>query len=114
MCPVFESLVCLTPTKLFLHRLLPKNGCRCEKEEPVISLPFAKHLFRQVSVQQFEQVFKEAEREELKKRREQEYQQFLQRSHSSADVMIIAKANTPLEYPTQGLHVQPLKTIVIP
>ncbi|XP_072423470.1 beta-1,4 N-acetylgalactosaminyltransferase 1-like isoform X2 [Chiloscyllium punctatum] len=94
--------------------LLPKNGCRCEKEEPVISLPFAKHLFRQVSVQQFEQVFKEAEREELKKRREQEYQQFLQRSHSSADVMIIAKANTPLEYPTQGLHVQPLKTIVIP
>ncbi|XP_043538080.1 beta-1,4 N-acetylgalactosaminyltransferase 1-like [Chiloscyllium plagiosum] len=94
--------------------LLPKNGCRCEKEEPVINVPFAKHLFRQVSVQQFEQVFKEAQREELKKRREQEYQQFLQRSHSSADVMIIAKANTPLEYPTQGLHVQPLKTIVIP
>ncbi|XP_078390505.1 beta-1,4 N-acetylgalactosaminyltransferase 1-like isoform X1 [Cetorhinus maximus] len=94
--------------------LLPKNGCRCEKEEPLINLPFTKHLFHQVSVHQFEQVFKEVEREELKKRREQEYQHFLQRSHSPADVMIIAKANTPLEYPTQGLQVRPLKTIVIP
>ncbi|XP_067880805.1 beta-1,4 N-acetylgalactosaminyltransferase 1 isoform X4 [Heterodontus francisci] len=35
-------------------------------------------------------------------------------SHTPADVMIIAKANTPLEYPTQGLQVRPLKTIVIP
>ncbi|XP_059499324.1 beta-1,4 N-acetylgalactosaminyltransferase 1 isoform X2 [Stegostoma tigrinum] len=94
--------------------LLPKNGCQCEKEEPMINLPFTKHLFRQVSVQQFGQVFKDDEREDLKKRREQEYQHFLQRSQSSADVMIIAKANTPLEYPTQGLHVRPLKTIMIP
>ncbi|XP_038642238.1 beta-1,4 N-acetylgalactosaminyltransferase 1-like [Scyliorhinus canicula] len=100
--------------KELVAELLPKNGCRCAKEEPVIKLPFAKHLFHQVSVHQFEQVFKEAEREELKKRREREYQHYLQRSHSPADVIIIAKANTPLEYPTQGLQVRPLKTIVIP
>ncbi|XP_038637308.1 beta-1,4 N-acetylgalactosaminyltransferase 1-like [Scyliorhinus canicula] len=100
--------------KEIVAELLPKNGCRCAKEEPVIKLPFAKRLFHQVSVHQFEQVFKEAEREELKKRREWEYQHYLQRSHSPADVIIIAKANTPLEYPTQGLQVRPLKTIVIP
>ncbi|XP_072105184.1 beta-1,4 N-acetylgalactosaminyltransferase 1-like isoform X3 [Mobula birostris] len=94
--------------------LLPKNDCSCDKEEPVLKLPFTRQLFHQVSVHQFQQVFKEAEREELKKQRQQEYHRFLQRSHSPADMMIIAKANTPLEYPTQGLQVRPLKTIVIP
>lgn len=36
------------------------------------------------------------------------------RSQTSADVLIIAEANNPLQYPTQGLEVRPLKTIIIP
>ncbi|XP_078287405.1 beta-1,4 N-acetylgalactosaminyltransferase 1-like isoform X2 [Rhinoraja longicauda] len=94
--------------------LLAKNDCSCDKVDPVLNLPFARHLFHQVSVHQFQQVFKETEREELKKRRQQEYQHFLERTHSPADMVIIAKANSPLEYPMQGLQVRPLKTIVIP
>ncbi|KAF7209820.1 4 N-acetylgalactosaminyltransferase 1-like, partial [Nothobranchius furzeri] len=34
--------------------------------------------------------------------------------YSPADVLIIAEANNPLQYPTQGVEVQPLKTILIP
>ncbi|XP_069768606.1 beta-1,4 N-acetylgalactosaminyltransferase 1-like isoform X2 [Narcine bancroftii] len=94
--------------------LLPKNNCRCDKEEPVLKLPFMGHIFPQTSVHQFQQVFNDAEQEVLKKRRQQEYQRFLERSHSPADALIIAKANSPLEYPTQGLQVRPLKTIMIP
>lgn len=36
------------------------------------------------------------------------------RSYSPADVLIIAEANSPLQYPTQGVKVRPLKTIIIP
>ncbi|KAG7228356.1 hypothetical protein INR49_009220 [Caranx melampygus] len=33
---------------------------------------------------------------------------------SNSNVLIVAKANNPLQYPTQGLAVRPLKTIIIP
>lgn len=36
------------------------------------------------------------------------------RSQTSADVLILAEANNPLQYPTQGVEVRPLKTILIP
>lgn len=36
------------------------------------------------------------------------------RSQTSADVLILAEANNPLQYPTQGVEVRPLKTIIIP
>jgi len=36
------------------------------------------------------------------------------RSQSPADVLVIAEANSPLQYPTQGVEVRPLKTILIP
>ena len=36
------------------------------------------------------------------------------RSQTPADVLIIAEANSPLQYPTQGVEVRPLKTIIIP
>lgn len=36
------------------------------------------------------------------------------RSYSPADVLIVAEANSPLQYPTQGVKVRPLKTIIIP
>uniref|UniRef100_A0A3Q2ZG35 Beta-1,4-N-acetyl-galactosaminyl transferase 1a n=1 Tax=Kryptolebias marmoratus TaxID=37003 RepID=A0A3Q2ZG35_KRYMA len=35
-------------------------------------------------------------------------------SYSPADLLNIAEANNPLQYPTQGVEVQPLKTIFIP
>lgn len=43
------------------------------------------------------------------------YQLFLAlRSQTPADVLIIAEANNPLQYPIQGVEVRPLKTIIIP
>lgn len=36
------------------------------------------------------------------------------RANNPADVLIVAEANSPLQYPTQGVEVQPLKTIIIP
>lgn len=36
------------------------------------------------------------------------------RSYSPADELIIAEASSPLQYPTQGVKVRPLKTIIIP
>lgn len=36
------------------------------------------------------------------------------RIYSPADELIVAEANSPLQYPTQGIEVQPLKTILIP
>lgn len=36
------------------------------------------------------------------------------RSQTSADVLMIAEANNPLQYPTQGVEVRPLKSIIIP
>ncbi|KAJ4918122.1 hypothetical protein JOQ06_029532 [Pogonophryne albipinna] len=35
-------------------------------------------------------------------------------SYTPADVLIVAEANSPLQYPTQGVEVRPLKTIIIP
>lgn len=39
---------------------------------------------------------------------------FLCRIYSAADELIVAEANSPLQYPTQGIEVRPLKTILIP
>lgn len=39
---------------------------------------------------------------------------FLCRIYSPADELIVAEANSPLQYPTQGIEVRPLKTILIP
>ncbi len=36
------------------------------------------------------------------------------RSQTPADLLIVAEANNPLQYPTQGVEVRPLKTILIP
>lgn len=36
------------------------------------------------------------------------------RIYSPTDELIVAEANSPLQYPTQGIEVRPLKTILIP
>ncbi|XP_072104758.1 beta-1,4 N-acetylgalactosaminyltransferase 1-like isoform X2 [Mobula birostris] len=90
-------------------RQLTRNDCTCEQEGVTL-----KTLLNQDSVSDLELAFKVGERQEVKQRREKEYQHFLQRTKSPADALLIAKANSPLQYPIQGVEVQPMKTILIP
>lgn len=39
---------------------------------------------------------------------------FTARSQSAADQLLIAPANSPLQYPLQGVEVQPLRSILVP
>ncbi|XP_067880699.1 beta-1,4 N-acetylgalactosaminyltransferase 1-like isoform X2 [Heterodontus francisci] len=90
-------------------RQLARNDCQCETKEALFN-----NLISRDSVTNLELVFNAAERQKVKQRREKEYQHFLQRTKSSADALLIAKANSPLEYPIQGVEVRPMKTILIP
>ncbi|XP_068170702.1 beta-1,4 N-acetylgalactosaminyltransferase 1 isoform X3 [Antennarius striatus] len=94
--------------------LLARNGCVCEGDSGGVHLPFAQLLFPRVSAQPLHTAFEAAELEEVKRRRAKEYKSFQKRSQTPADVLIIAEANNPLQYPTQGVEVRPLKTIIIP
>uniref|UniRef100_A0A8C4DK48 Beta-1,4 N-acetylgalactosaminyltransferase n=1 Tax=Dicentrarchus labrax TaxID=13489 RepID=A0A8C4DK48_DICLA len=94
--------------------LLARNGCVCEGESGGVNLPFAQLLFPRVSAHPLHTAFEASELEEMKRRRAKEYKSFQKRSESLADVLIIAEANNPLQYPTQGVEVRPLKTIIIP
>ncbi|XP_043939529.1 beta-1,4 N-acetylgalactosaminyltransferase 1 isoform X2 [Protopterus annectens] len=94
--------------------LLAKNVCRCENEEMPVNIPLSKPVFHLASAVQLKRIFSISELEDLQKKRDQEYQKFLKRSQSPLDLLIIAKANSPLEYPVQGLQVRPLKSILIP
>ncbi|KAM9523603.1 beta-1,4 N-acetylgalactosaminyltransferase 1-like isoform 3-T6 [Salvelinus alpinus] len=94
--------------------LLARNGCVCEGESGGMNLPFAQLLFPRVSAHPMHTAFEASELEEMKKRRAKEYQGFQMRSQTPADMLIVAEANNPLQYPTQGMEVRPLKTILIP
>ncbi|XP_074836008.1 beta-1,4 N-acetylgalactosaminyltransferase 1 [Carettochelys insculpta] len=94
-------------------QLLPQNSCTCEAA-PGGKVPFAKQLFSQVYAQDFAAAFSPEALAQLHASREREYQSYRQRTHSPADQLLIARANSPLEYPTQGLEVRPLRTILIP
>uniref|UniRef100_A0A1A8GZ76 Beta-1,4 N-acetylgalactosaminyltransferase n=1 Tax=Nothobranchius korthausae TaxID=1143690 RepID=A0A1A8GZ76_9TELE len=94
--------------------LLARNGCVCEGESGGVNLPFAQLLFPRVSAHPLHTAFDASELEEMKKRRAKEYKSFQSRSKTPADALIIAEANSPLQYPTQGLEVRPMKTILIP
>ncbi|XP_029682483.1 beta-1,4 N-acetylgalactosaminyltransferase 1 isoform X1 [Takifugu rubripes] len=94
--------------------LLARNGCVCEGEGRGVNLPFAQLLFPRVSAQPLHTAFDASELEDIKKRRAKEYQSFQKRLQTSADVLVLAEANNPLQYPTQGVEVRPLKTIIIP
>ncbi|XP_059426809.1 beta-1,4 N-acetylgalactosaminyltransferase 1 [Carassius carassius] len=95
-------------------RLLARNGCICEGESRGVNLPFAQLLFPRVSAHPLHTAFQASQLREMKKRRAKEYQSFQMRSQSPADLLIVAEANNPLQYPTQGVEVRPLKTILIP
>ncbi|XP_030634423.1 beta-1,4 N-acetylgalactosaminyltransferase 1 [Chanos chanos] len=94
--------------------LLARNGCVCEGESGGVNLPFAQLLFPRVSAHPLHTAFHASELHEMKKRRAKEYLGFQMRSQTPADLLIVAEANNPLQYPTQGLEVRPLKTILIP
>ncbi|XP_053145341.1 beta-1,4 N-acetylgalactosaminyltransferase 1 isoform X1 [Hemicordylus capensis] len=113
----------LVPDKKYAHiafrikeeilELLPKNSCKCEVE-PSMNLPFQKHFFGHGWSLEFANVFNPAELPEINSMREQEYRRYRERSQSSADQLLIVQANSPLEYPAQGVEVRPLQTTLIP
>uniref|UniRef100_A0A8C2RGM8 Beta-1,4-N-acetyl-galactosaminyltransferase 1 n=1 Tax=Capra hircus TaxID=9925 RepID=A0A8C2RGM8_CAPHI len=90
--------------------LLSANNCSCESSEGRLHLPFQ----RQVQAFDFTRAFDPEELSTVSASREQEFQAFLSRSQSAADQLLIAPANSPLQYPLQGVEVQPLRSILVP
>uniref|UniRef100_A0A1D5RAL3 Beta-1,4-N-acetyl-galactosaminyltransferase 1 n=1 Tax=Macaca mulatta TaxID=9544 RepID=A0A1D5RAL3_MACMU len=91
-------------------RLLAWNNCSCESSGGGLPLPFQK----QVRAIDLTKAFDPAELSAASATREQEFQAFLSRSQSPADQLLIAPANSPLQYPLQGVEVQPLRSILVP
>ncbi|ELK15325.1 Beta-1,4 N-acetylgalactosaminyltransferase 1 [Pteropus alecto] len=90
--------------------LLSGNNCSCESSGGSLHLPFQ----RQVQAIDFTKAFEPEELKAASASREQEFQAFLSRSQSAADQLLIAPANSPLQYPLQGVEVQPLRSILVP
>nr|XP_033486076.1 beta-1,4 N-acetylgalactosaminyltransferase 1a isoform X1 [Epinephelus lanceolatus] len=97
-------------------RHLAQNTCVCLADEETFHLPLANLLFPHVWAHNVDLAFLEShpDPEGVKHHRAQEYRSFQRRSYNPADVLIVAEANSPLQYPTQGVEVRPLKTIIIP
>ncbi|NXI38437.1 B4GN1 acetylgalactosaminyltransferase, partial [Galbula dea] len=96
-----------------IMELLPKNGCSCEAE-PGRVLPLQQQLFGQDPGIDFVSAFAPSERQRLQRQRDQEYHSYRLRVQSPADQLLIVRANSPLEYPAQGVEVRPLQTILVP
>ncbi|KAM4610793.1 beta-1,4 N-acetylgalactosaminyltransferase 1a [Polymixia lowei] len=95
---------------------LAQITCECKADKETIRLPFSNLLFPRVWAHNLHLAFlgTDPDPEAVKSRRAQEYNSFQRRTLTSADLLIVAEANSPLQYPTQGVEVQPLKTIIIP
>lgn len=91
-----------------------RNGCVCEGDPQGIKVPLADLLFPRVSAEELKFAFGPSELDEVKKRRQQEFNSFRKRSQSAADLLIVAEPNSPLQYPTQGVSVRPKKSVLIP
>ncbi|XP_070597037.1 beta-1,4 N-acetylgalactosaminyltransferase 1 isoform X1 [Erythrolamprus reginae] len=113
----------LVPDKKYAHiafrikeeilELLPKNSCKCEAQAS-FTLPFQKELFGQEYSMEFTNAFKPSDLVDIHSKREQEYRSHQQRTQVPLDQLIIVQANSPLEFPVQGVEVRPLQTILIP
>nr|XP_006973370.1 beta-1,4 N-acetylgalactosaminyltransferase 1 isoform X2 [Peromyscus maniculatus bairdii] len=90
--------------------LLAHHNCSCESRGGSFAFPFQ----RQVRAVDLTKAFDTDELRAVSDAREQEYQAFLARSQSLADQLLIAPANSPLQYPLQGVEVQPLRSILVP
>lgn len=97
-----------------MSKLLAVNGCVCEGDKPGIHFPFSQLLFPQVSATQLHTSFPDSDLQKAKQYRNKEYRSFYKRTHTAADSLILAEANSPLQYPTQGVEVRPTGTILIP
>ncbi|XP_008317074.1 beta-1,4 N-acetylgalactosaminyltransferase 1a [Cynoglossus semilaevis] len=97
-------------------RQLALNSCVCVADKESFQLPFSNLLFPRVWAYNVDAAYLEShhDSEGVKRHRAQEYNSFQRRSYNPADALIITEANSPLQYPTQGVEVRPLKTIVIP
>ncbi|XP_044067209.1 beta-1,4 N-acetylgalactosaminyltransferase 1a [Siniperca chuatsi] len=95
---------------------LAQNTCVCLADKDTFQVPFSNLLFPRVWAHNLDFAFLEShpDPEGVKHHRAKEYSSFQSRSYSPADVLIVAEANNPLQYPTQGVAVRPLKTIIIP
>lgn len=92
------------------------NVCSCTADKQSFRLPFSNWFFPQVWAHDLGHSFLEAhpDPEGVKVLRAQEYSSFQKRSYTAANGLILAEANSPLQYPTQGVEVRPLKTVIIP
>ncbi|KAI5612182.1 beta-1,4 N-acetylgalactosaminyltransferase 1, partial [Silurus asotus] len=90
------------------------NACVCEAESGGLNVPLMHLFFPRVGAEQLHSAFNISELDGVKQRRQHEYQSFQRRSHTAADLLIVAEANIPLQYPTQGLDVRPKMSTLIP
>ncbi|XP_072306057.1 beta-1,4 N-acetylgalactosaminyltransferase 1a isoform X2 [Eucyclogobius newberryi] len=92
------------------------NVCSCIADKEGFRLPFSNLIFPRVWAHNLDNAFLEShpDPEEVKVHRAQEYSSFQKRSYTAANGLIVAEANSPLQYPTQGVEVRPLKTIILP
>ncbi|XP_061531908.1 beta-1,4 N-acetylgalactosaminyltransferase 1a isoform X2 [Phycodurus eques] len=95
---------------------LATNTCVCVADKETFRLPFSKLLFPRVKAHNLDMKFLQShpDPEGVKHHRDQEYKSIQMRSSSPADVLIVNEANSPLQFPSQGVAVRPLNTIIIP
>ncbi|XP_037370973.1 beta-1,4 N-acetylgalactosaminyltransferase 1 [Talpa occidentalis] len=118
--PARPELPALAPEPRYAHipvrikeqvvGLLAWNNCSCEPAGGGLHLPFQ----RQVRAIDLTKAFDPEELRAASASREQEFQAFLARSQSATDQLLIAPANSPLQYPLQGVEVPPLRSILVP
>ncbi|XP_078449399.1 beta-1,4 N-acetylgalactosaminyltransferase 1-like isoform X1 [Lampetra fluviatilis] len=94
--------------------LLPSNTCTCESSAPLLPVPGLDRLLPHKQVQQLEAAFEVPLLKDTSRRRQREYLTFALRHALPVKKMLVAEPNSPLSYPTQGLQVAPLQTILIP
>ncbi|XP_053499268.1 beta-1,4 N-acetylgalactosaminyltransferase 1-like isoform X2 [Ictalurus furcatus] len=97
-----------------LKQTTARNACVCEGDTWHLNVPFGDLLFPRVGAEELHSAFRASDLEEIKKRRQHEYNNFMNRSHTAANLLIIAEANIPLQYPTQGVDVRPKMSTLIP
>ncbi|XP_053705670.1 beta-1,4 N-acetylgalactosaminyltransferase 1a isoform X3 [Synchiropus splendidus] len=95
---------------------LATNRCECLAEQDSFRLPLSNLVFPRLTVKDFRLAFLEShpDPESVERLRAQEHSSFRRRGFSPADLLLVAQANSPLQFPTQGVEVRPLKTILVP
>ncbi|XP_025048459.1 beta-1,4 N-acetylgalactosaminyltransferase 1 isoform X1 [Alligator sinensis] len=86
---------------------LPRNSCSCAPGPGL-------RLFGPSYTLDFTTAFGPSELPGVHGQRERQYQSDQLRAQSPANQLLIVRANSPLEYPAQGVEVRPLHTILIP